>query len=62
MAARYVYDDDTGITGKWVCDVIREPRGYKQPTIPCKYDRETKLFRTISELDIETEKTLEGVI
>ena len=43
---RYIYDDERdGTYGKFVIDVIREPKGQmKSWEIPCKYNYETKWF------------------
>jgi hypothetical protein len=43
LAARYSYDDDTGLLGKWTVKPIREPKTHMKSTnIACKYDPLTK--------------------
>jgi hypothetical protein len=55
LSARYLYDkEDDGTYGKWVIDVVREPKGnYKSRIIPCKYDFESKLLLKVE--DVKTE-------
>lgn len=53
LAVRYMYDDERdGTYGKFVIDVIREPKGQmKSWEIPCKYDYQTKIFERIDQLE-----------
>jgi len=38
LASRYIYDDQTGVKGKWILDAIREPKTHvKTGIIPCEY-------------------------
>jgi hypothetical protein len=47
LSARYRFDDEqSGKTGAWEVDKIRESLGdYLSATIPCEYDSVTKIFR-----------------
>ena len=53
LVARYFYDDDTGETGYWNVDYIRESkhRYIKEMKIPCKYLWEEKRLIRIDELE-----------
>jgi len=53
LSARYLYDnEEDGTMGKWLVDVIREPKTHrKKAMIPCKYNWET---RELEELKEET--------
>jgi hypothetical protein len=43
VAARYLFDDETGKYGHWQVDKIRDPKGnYRNYLIPCEYDFEKK--------------------
>jgi hypothetical protein len=53
LAVRYMYDDERdGTYGKFVIDVIREPKGQmKSWEIPRRYSYETKLFERIDQIE-----------
>jgi hypothetical protein len=56
LAARYLYEnEDEGTYGKYLIDVVREPKpfGKKIFQIPCKYDWKTKQLIRIDELKKE---------
>jgi hypothetical protein len=43
LAARYFMDAEDGSSGHWQVDKLRDPKGnYRNSTIPCKYNFETK--------------------
>ena len=45
LAARYSYDDESGLLGKWVVKPIREPKTHKKSDIvSCRYDPDTKIL------------------
>ena len=45
LAARYSYDDETGLLGKWNVKPIREPKTHKKSDmVPCRYDPDTKIL------------------
>ena len=58
MVARYLYEDESGENTKFIIDQARDAkvRG-KKWEIPCKYDWDTKLVNTISEIQ---EKGIKG--
>lgn len=46
LAARYIYDDETGLTGHWQVDKIRDAKGHYQTTIiPCEFNFDSKELR-----------------
>jgi hypothetical protein len=53
LSARYIYDNENdGTYGKFIVDVIREPKAYiKNFEIPCKYNWETRIFKRVDELE-----------
>lgn len=58
LSARYIYDDEKdGTYGKFVVDVIREPkRQIKSFEIPCKYFWETRELKRVDELESDLTK------
>lgn len=47
LAARYIMDAEDGSTGHWDINKLRDPKGnYRNSTIPCKYNFETKELTT----------------
>jgi len=49
LAARYFMDAEDGSSGHWQVDKLRDPKGnYRNSTIPCKYNFETKELTTES--------------
>ena len=57
FAARYIYDDETGVYGKFKIDNIREPKTHmKTREIPCKYIWQTKQLIRVDELPPEEQK------
>ncbi len=57
FASRYLYEDESGSTGTWHIDAIRESkRNIKTGKIPCKYLWEEKRLVRIDEIPIKTVK------
>ena len=51
FAARYVYEDETGVNGAWKIDKIREPKGsVRGGSIPCKYFWKEKILLRVDEI------------
>jgi hypothetical protein len=45
FAARYIYDDSTGVIGHWEIDKIRDSKGhYQTARVDCSFSFETKLL------------------
>ena len=45
FAARYIYDDSTGVIGHWEIDKMRDPKGHNQTArVDCSFDFSTKLL------------------
>jgi hypothetical protein len=48
LAARYLYEDDTGSKGKWIIDAIRDPKkNNKGGDIPCAYNWDDKTLNMV---------------
>lgn len=46
LAARYSYDDETGLLGKWTCKPIREPKQHmKSAVLACEYEPNSKILK-----------------
>jgi transcription initiation factor IIE alpha subunit len=57
FASRYLYDDESGSTGTWHIDAIRESkRNIKTGKIPCKYLWEEKKLVRIDEIPLVAKK------
>lgn len=57
FASRYLYEDETGSTGTWHLDAIRESkRNIKTGKIPCKYLWEEKRLVRIDEIPLVQKK------
>ncbi len=57
FAARYLYEDETGEQTKFVIDKARDPKTKgKKWEIICKYDWDTKLVKTVQELQENKEE------
>ena len=45
LAARFIYDDETGLISHFQCDKITDPKGhYSTTVIPCEFDFQTKIL------------------
>jgi hypothetical protein len=45
FAARYIYDDSTGVIGHWEIDKMRDPKGhYQTARVDCSFDFSSKLL------------------